>query len=111
MRNAQHPWVRLRPVFLGLGLTALVGCSLFSRSKPESVENDVSLQAEVRNALSRDPALRAQAITVQSRDGVIDLTGPVKSLALKSRAGLVATSVPGVVQVHNDLLAPGPGGS
>jgi hypothetical protein len=97
---------RLRLVSLSFLLTLLAGCSLFSRPKPESGANDAILQAEVSNALNSDPALGGQQITVQSREGVIELKGPVKSAAVKSRAGLVAASVPGVVQVHNDLLPP-----
>jgi len=83
-----------------------MGCAVFSRPKPESAASDATLQMEVVKALSQDLALRGQPISVQSREGVIDLSGKVKSLAIKSRAGLVAASIPGVVQVHNDLLSP-----
>jgi len=110
-RLSNRPLSRLRLVSLSFLLTLLAGCSLFSHPRPESAANDARLQAEVGNALSRDPALRGQQIMVQSREGVIELTGPAKSVAVKSRAGLVAASIPGVVQVHNDLLTPGPGGS
>src|SRR5262249_27611360 len=106
MHSARAAWIRLRPVCLACWLALLAGCSLFSRSKPESAASDATLQTEVSDALTRDPALRDQRIIVQSREGVIDLSGTVKSTAVKSRAGLVAASVPGVVQVHNDLLTP-----
>jgi hypothetical protein len=104
MHNARATW--MRRVFLTCVLAFLAGCSLFSRSKPQSGASDATLQVEVRDALSRDIALQGQQIIVQSRDGVIDLSGTVRSLAVKSRAGLVAASIPGVVQVHNDLLTP-----
>ena len=106
MHRARDALKRRRPVFLAWVLTLLAGCSLFSRSKPESAASDATLQEEVSHALSGDPAVQGQPIIVQSRDGVIDLSGTVKSLAVKSRAGLVAGSMPGVVQVHNDLLTP-----
>lgn len=105
MHSAGAALMRRRPVFLACVLTLLAGCSLFSRSKPESAASDATLQAEVSHALGRDPALRGQRIIVQSCEGVIDLSGTVKSLAVKSRAGLVAASIPGVVQVRNDLLS------
>jgi osmotically-inducible protein OsmY len=106
MHSAPDALVRLRPIFFTLLLVLFMGCAVFSRPKPESAASDATLQMEVVKALSQDLALRGQPISVQSREGVIDLSGTVKSLAIKSRAGLVAASIPGVVQVHNDLLSP-----
>ena len=106
MHGAPDAIRALRAIVLALLATLLAGCSLFSRPKQEPVADDATLQVEVRNALGGEPALRGQQIMVQSRDGVIDLSGKVKSMAVKARAGLVAASVPGVVQVHNDLLTP-----
>jgi osmotically-inducible protein OsmY len=94
----------IRTICLTLLLTFLADCSLFSRGKPQSVANDATLQAKVQTALSRDPTLGGAQINIHSTDGVVDLGGSVKSTAMKSRAGLVAASVPGVAQVHNDLL-------
>jgi osmotically-inducible protein OsmY len=99
------PGTLVRVLFLTLVVTLVSGCSLFSRKQQPRV-NDAALQTGVRDALSRDPALKGVLITVQSVDGIIELRGTVKSPALKSRAGQVAASVPGVAQVHNDLLTP-----
>ena len=106
MRRA--PAVFIRSASLTLLLIFLPGCSLFSRAKPQSVPNDATLHAQVTNALSRDHTLQGEQIAVRSLEGVIDLSGTVKSPAIKARAGLVAASIPGVVQVHNDLLTPSP---
>jgi hyperosmotically inducible periplasmic protein len=94
----------IRPVYLTLLLILLAGCSLFSRGKPQGIANDTTLQAEVQTALSREPTLTGAQINVHSTDGVVELSGSVRSTAMKSRAGLVAASVRGVIQVHNDLL-------
>jgi osmotically-inducible protein OsmY len=99
--------ILVRVVFLALVVTLLSACSLFSR-KEQPIANDAALQTEVKNALNRDPALIGAQINVRSADGVIRLSGAVKSPAVKSRAGLVAATIPGIVQVHNDLLTPVP---
>lgn len=109
MQNVAPAFMRL--TFLTLLLTTLVSCSLFSRGKQQPTVSDAALQAEVRKALNLDPALKGTQINVHSANGVVELSGSVNAPAVKARAGLVAASTPGVVQVHNDLLTPPPGGS
>ena len=99
----------LKSTFVTLLFAMVFGCSLFSR-KAEPIRNDAALRDQVENALSRDAGLKGAQISVHCLRGVIDLTGSVKSSAVKARAGLVAASTPGVVQVHNDLLTPASGG-
>lgn len=95
--------IALVPVLLSL----LAGCSLFGGGTGHSVVNDSALANAVENALHQEPSLQGARIQVRSVQGVIDLTGRVESVGMKSRAGLVAASTSGVVQVHNDLLTPG----
>ena len=60
--------------------------------------------------LSEDPLTKDTRFTVESAGGVVELTGYVDSTAAKSRAGIIAASAPGVIQVRNDLLvSPGAG--
>src|SRR5262249_7589424 len=88
---------------LALWLAFLAGCSLFSK-RPEPAVNDSAIQAQIEKALGTDPLLKGTQVNVQSANGIVELTGKAKSNAIKSRAGLIAASTPGVVQVHNDLL-------
>ena len=105
-----HNEVRLlKRALVTLLLIPLASCSLFSRGPSQLPPRDTDLRKAVSHALTGDPSLQDTQIQVQSAGGVIDLSGSVKSLAIKSRAGLVAASVPGVVQVHNDLLTPAGG--
>lgn len=104
MQTNPLPWARV--TLVGLLLSLLVGCSLLGRGKAHPIVNDTALGDAVENALRQEPSLQGAKIQVRSAQGIIELTGPVQSVAVKSRAGLVAASVPGVVQVHNDLLTP-----
>ena len=88
---------------LALLLALLAGCSLFSK-RPEPGVSDSAIQAQIQKALSSDPLLKGTQVNVHSADGIVELTGKAKSGAIKSRAGIIAASTPGVVQVHNDLL-------
>lgn len=94
----------MKIAWVALLLSLLAGCSLFGSSTRHSVVNDSALANAVENALHQELSLQGAQIQVRSMQGVIDLTGRVKSMGMKSRAGLVAASTPGVVQVHNDLL-------
>jgi osmotically-inducible protein OsmY len=45
-------------------------------------------------------------VEVHSLNGVVQLSGFVDSAAAKDRAGQIASSTKGVVQVYNNLLLP-----
>lgn len=105
MQTNPLAWVRVTVVALLLNL--LVSCSLFGGGKSRSVVDDTALVNAVENAFHQDRLLEGAPIRVQSQQGVIELTGRVESVGMKSRAGLLAASVPRVVQVHNDLLTLG----
>jgi osmotically-inducible protein OsmY len=93
----------LRPLFL-VALVAVTGCGLFHKKAPPPTYNDAQLKAKVEAALRAEPSLKDSRVTVQSQNGVVELSGEVESLAAKERAGLAAASVPGIVQVKNDAL-------
>ena len=93
---------------LALVLASSCGCSLFSKPSKPAV-NDSVIISQIENALRRDRLLEGTQVQVQSVNGIVELTGEAKSSAVKSRAGLIAASTPGVVQVRNDLLT-SPGG-
>lgn len=105
MQTNSQAWARVTVVALSLNL--LVSCSLFGGGKPRSVVDDTALVNAVENAFHQDRSLQGAPIRVQSHQGVIELTGRVESVGMKSRAGLLAAAIPGVVQVHNDLLTLG----
>jgi osmotically-inducible protein OsmY len=69
------------------------------------VDKDNRLAAAVREALRSYEPLRLSRsiIEIGSRDGVIELSGIVRSAAMKPIAEQIARSVPGVKAVSNHL--------
>jgi len=65
--------------------------------------NDTALTAKVKSALASDSAVKARDIEVETRDGIVQLSGFVDSDDAISAAVLRARSVDGVAEVRNDL--------
>ncbi len=85
----------------------------------KSVDNNLSVQTTARNvgevlddgmittkvkaALIADPTTKAHEINVETREGVVQLSGFVDNEAAKDQAARLASGVSGVRQVQNDL--------
>ena len=67
------------------------------------VLDDSTLTAKVKTALIDDPETKAADIKVETRQGVVQLSGFVGSQAAKDAATKVAKSVSGVKSVQNGL--------
>jgi osmotically-inducible protein OsmY len=67
---------------------------------------DKEIADNVKSALHADPTTKGSDIRVQSLQGVVALSGFIDSQAAKDRAGQIASSTTGVVQVYNNLLLP-----
>lgn len=67
------------------------------------VIDDGTVTASVKVKLIEDTTTKAHQINVETQKGVVQLTGFVNSATVKSRAGELARSVDGVVDVRNDL--------
>jgi osmotically-inducible protein OsmY len=68
------------------------------------MNNDSKLQHDVIDELSWEPSIDAAAIGVAVADGIVTLTGQVRSLAEKWSAEHVAKRVVGVQAVANDIV-------
>jgi hyperosmotically inducible periplasmic protein len=64
---------------------------------------DAALTERVKTALASDRALAAREIEVETRDGVVQLSGFVNSEDQRTAALMRARSVQGVQEVRNDL--------
>jgi len=73
-----------------------------SRSAGEVVDDGV-VTARVKAALTADPSTRARQINVETRQGVVQLSGFVDSSQEKERAAQIARETSGVQSVRNDL--------
>jgi osmotically-inducible protein OsmY len=70
---------------------------------PPPVRTDSALAADVRAALALDSDLDRSSVAVSVAHGVTSLRGEVPSCFQVSRAAEDAWSVPGVVEVANEL--------
>ena len=71
------------------------------------MKSDTQLRTDVLAELDWDPAIKAGAVGVTAKEGVVTLTGHLGSHAEKVALYAVrnaAWSVPGVTSVENDLV-------
>jgi osmotically-inducible protein OsmY len=73
------------------------------------MKNDVELRRDVLDELEWEPSIDATEIGVAAHDGVVTLTGPVKSYTEKLTAGRVTERVKGVKAIANDIEVRLPG--
>jgi len=73
-----------------------------SRSAGEAIDDGV-ITAKVKAALIADPAVKAHEVNVETRDGVVQLSGFVDNSAAKNTAADVTKGVEGVKGVQNQL--------
>ncbi len=66
--------------------------------------SNAEICSDVINALRSDPWIDAANINVAVDNGAVTLTGSVPNLFQKRQAGDDAWDVPGVADVHNDLV-------
>lgn len=67
------------------------------------VMDDGAMTGMVKAKLIEDTLTKAHQINVETQKGVVQLAGFVDSAAAKTRAGEIARSVDGVVEVRNEL--------
>jgi osmotically-inducible protein OsmY len=66
--------------------------------------DDSVITTKVKSQLAADDFLKSFQISVESRKGIVQLSGFVDSQAAVNKAGQVARSVDGVKSVRNDLI-------
>ncbi|MCI0411202.1 BON domain-containing protein [bacterium] len=66
--------------------------------------DDASTTAKVKLALAKDDQVAAYRIDVDTKNGVVTLTGKVKNAAEAAQAVKVAESIEGVKKVNSDLV-------
>lgn len=65
--------------------------------------DDASITASVSAGLAKDPELSAIKIDVDTKNGVVNLTGPAPTSNARERATEIAKAVKGVSSVNNQL--------
>jgi hyperosmotically inducible periplasmic protein len=85
-------------------LLALAMFACRTNESPERQANDLQITAQVKSKLASDVGLSTVTnISVNSTNGVVTLSGQVNSTESKARAETVATGVPKVVRVVNNI--------
>ena len=88
---------------LALLLVAGTFAAGHSQAQDRPPSDDASITRRVEGVLAKDPSLRTQEIYVETRDGVVNLSGFVRSLDDAAKAGELAGGVRGVTAVRNSL--------
>jgi hyperosmotically inducible protein len=94
--------VLIRYLLILVLIAAFAACA--SASDAQNVD-DMALAANVKSALEADDSLRSFNIGIETRDGVVILSGWVSSQDAVVRAGQIARSVEGARSVENNLSA------
>jgi osmotically-inducible protein OsmY len=66
--------------------------------------DDLAITASVTGGFAKDPDLSAIKISVDTKDGVVTLSGPAPTAAAKDKATDIAKQVKGVTSVNNQLM-------
>jgi osmotically-inducible protein OsmY len=90
------------PYLLVLMLIAAFAACAWA-SDAEEVD-DMALAVNVKSALEADDSLRSFNIGIETRDGVVILSGWVSSQDAVVKAGQIARSVKGTQSVKNNLI-------
>jgi hyperosmotically inducible protein len=80
-------------------------------SQAKEVLGDASITTKVKAAIFAEPGLRSLQVNVDTKEGVVTLSGSVDSPSLKDRAQQLASAVEGVKSVDNRLVAKSTTGS
>lgn len=87
---------------MGIGLVALGGCA--SSMVPEGTRHaDSGITSVVEASLDANDEVKARQVEVETREGVVYLTGVVETADARREAGRVAWRTEGVTGVMNDL--------
>jgi len=94
--------VRVVLAFAVCAFVALTGAAC--KSGPE----DATITASVKTKMAADSTVPAMKINVDTKEGVVTLTGDVDSAATKTKAETIAKGVEGVKSVTNSLTVKPP---
>lgn len=92
-------------VMLLLVVMALGACTVFSgRETAGDYVDDATITANIKGAILADPDLSVTQISVETMQGVVQLSGFVDSRSAASKAESIARRQEGVRSVRNNLI-------
>lgn len=99
---------RTTAVAVALALAASLTGACGTKSIRPAANDDAGVSTRVRTALLNDPQVAATSINVRSANGVVTLSGSVRSAAEADRAVAVARQTSGVSDVRSELAVAQP---
>jgi len=97
-------WIRL--IFALVTALPIAACTAQSSTRDTTGEyvDDASITTKVKTALLGDSGLKSFDISVTTDKDVVNLSGRVNTYEVKSRATQVASGIPGVRAVVNNIV-------
>ena len=100
--------LRVPAAFAIMLLLGIAGCQTYlddaASRTPGEVTDDLTIHTLIKTRLLRDDDVRGLRINVDVNKGVVTLSGRVRSEAERKRAVEVATAIPSVVRVVDNLV-------
>jgi hyperosmotically inducible periplasmic protein len=94
--------VKSLPLFLAVVLlVVLAACATPAGRSPGQVVDDGTITAQVKAKLLNDNITKGLAVSVETFEGQVTLTGAVDTEHQRTRAGEIASGVSGVKKVNN----------
>jgi hyperosmotically inducible protein len=90
-----------------LALLAATGALLVTSTSLRAADTDSRIESSAASSYTFKTYLKDDSITVDSKDGVVTLTGTVVEASDRSLAENTVASLPGVVSVDNQLVVSG----
>jgi osmotically-inducible protein OsmY len=98
-----HIVIRFLVVLMMIATFAACASTPQQSSAGEVVDDSV-ITTKIKSLLAADDFLKSFQISVETRKGIVQLSGFVSSQAAVDKAGQIARSVKGVISVRNDLI-------
>jgi len=100
-QTGARAWMRAAAALV-LAASLSVACASPRANRPAPTD-DGSVTTRVRTVLLNDPQVNGGTISVTAANGVVTLSGQVKSEAERERAVALARQTPGVSDVRSEL--------
>jgi osmotically-inducible protein OsmY len=98
-------YVIIRFLLVLMMIAAFVACaSTPQQSSTGEVVDDSVITTKIKTLLAEDEFLKSFQISVETRKGIVELSGFVDNQKSKDRAGQIARGVGGVKSVKNALI-------
>ena len=98
-----HIVIRFLVVLMMIAAFAACASTPKQEGAGEYIDDSV-ITAKIKTLLANDDFLKSFQISVESRKGIVQLSGFVDSKKAVDKAGQIARGVDGVMSVKNDLI-------